>query len=65
MRNVTIVVPVSMTSCQVSEKPKSGPVTAHTITTAAASEKVDARPAAWEVRLASSPNAPWRVCQHP
>ena len=29
-----MVVPVLMTSCQVSEKPNSGPVTAHTITTA-------------------------------
>ena len=36
-------------------KPKRGPLTAHTITTAAASIKVDARPAAWEVRFASSP----------
>ena len=30
IRKVTMVVPVLMTSCQVSEKPKSGPVTAQT-----------------------------------
>ena len=29
IRNVTIVVPVLMTSCHVSEKPNSGPVTSH------------------------------------
>ena len=32
IRKVMIVVPVLMTSCQVSEKPKNGPVTAHTTT---------------------------------
>ena len=36
-------------------KPNSGPVTAQMITTAAASAKVEARPAAWAVRLANSP----------
>ena len=30
IRNVTMVVPVLMTSCQVSLKPKTGPVTIHT-----------------------------------
>src|SRR6185369_838175 len=30
IRNVTIVVPVFMTSCHVSENPKTGPVTPHT-----------------------------------
>ena len=29
IRNVTIVVPVLMTSCHVSENPNSGPVTSH------------------------------------
>jgi hypothetical protein len=46
MRKVTIVVPVLITSCQESEKPKSGPVTAQTTTTPTARMKVEARPAA-------------------
>jgi hypothetical protein len=50
-----MVVPVLMTSCHVSEKPKSGPLTAHMITTLTARMKVDARPAAREVRLARAP----------
>ena len=29
IRNVTIVVPVLMTSCQVSDQPKNGPLTPH------------------------------------
>ena len=41
----------------VSEKPNSGPVTAQTMTTAAASANVTARPAAREAALASSANA--------
>jgi hypothetical protein len=40
MRKVTIVVPVLMTSCQVSEKPKKGPETAQTRMTATAARKV-------------------------
>ena len=36
MRKVTMVVPVLMTSCQVSENPKTGPVAAHTMMTATA-----------------------------
>ena len=39
-----MVVPVLMTSCQVSEKPKSGPVSAHTATANTASAKTHARP---------------------
>ena len=35
IRKVTMVVPVLMTSCQTSEKPKIGPVTAQTTTSAA------------------------------
>ena len=41
-----MVVPVLMTSCQVSEKPKIGPVTAQAATTATASQNVFALPAA-------------------
>ena len=33
IKKVTIVVPVLMTNCHVSEKPKNGPLTAQTITT--------------------------------
>src|SRR4029453_274474 len=50
-----MVVPVLITSCHVSEKPKSGPLIAHTKTTPAARIKVDARPAASDVLLARSP----------
>ena len=39
IRKVTIVVPVLMTSCQVSEKPNSGPVKAQAMTTASATPK--------------------------
>jgi hypothetical protein len=38
------VVPVLMTSCQVSDQPKSGPETVQSRTTAIASTKVDERP---------------------
>jgi len=44
IKKVTIVVPVLMTSCQVSDQPKSGPETAQSRTTAIASTKVDERP---------------------
>ncbi len=44
MRKVTMVVPVLITSCQVSLKPNSGPVTNQTTITAAASMKVLGRP---------------------
>jgi len=39
IRNVTIVVPVLMTSCHVSDQPKNGPVTAHRATARIASTK--------------------------
>src|SRR3954452_7461857 len=55
MRKVTIVVPVLMTNCQVSENWKSGPLMPHATTTPAANRKVEARPAASEVLLAKSP----------
>ena len=45
IRNVTMVVPVLMTSCQVSEKPKIGPVTAQTRTTPSASPNAHELPA--------------------
>jgi hypothetical protein len=56
IRKVTMVVPVLMTSCQVSEKPKSGPVTAHTRMTATAARKLTEWPANAEVRVAKSAN---------
>ena len=55
IRNVTMVVPVLITSCHVSENPKSGPLISHTMTMPAAVMTVEARPAASEVLLASSP----------
>src|SRR3954451_7240964 len=51
-----IVVPVLMTNCQVSEKPKIGPVIAQTTITSTASINVVARPAASDVLFAASPN---------
>src|SRR4051794_20010287 len=56
IRNVTIVVPVLMTSCQVSEKWKNGPVIAHTTTVPSASAKTQARPTSREVAFATSAN---------
>jgi hypothetical protein len=56
MRKVTMVVPVLMTSCHVSEKPKSGPVTAQTMMTSTASAKVAGRPVARAVHLAKRVN---------
>src|SRR5215218_9109406 len=53
IRNVTIVVPVLITSCQVSLKAKRGPVTAQTTITATARKKVSGRPVAWAVHLAN------------
>jgi hypothetical protein len=53
IRNVTIVVPVLMTSCHVSLKPKKGPEMAHNIRTAVASENAPGRPAARDVHLAN------------
>src|SRR5262245_6281051 len=45
IRNVTIVVPVLMTSCHVSEKWKIGPVTAHARMTATATANAQELPA--------------------
>src|SRR5256885_754689 len=44
IRNVTMVVPVLMTSCQVSENLKYGPATAHNTTTRHAPMKTHVRP---------------------
>ena len=40
MRKVTMVVPVLMTSCQVSENPKNGPLTAQTMISPRATRNV-------------------------
>jgi hypothetical protein len=53
---VTIVVPVLMTSCQVSENPKTGPVIAQTRTTPTANTKVEGRPVCLAVRCAPLSN---------
>ena len=45
IRNVTIVVEVLITSCQVSLKPNSGPVSAQTITNVVAVRKASGWPA--------------------
>ena len=52
MRNVTMVVPVLMTSCQVSEKSKSGPVIAQTTITVTARMNAQGDPVASDVALA-------------
>jgi hypothetical protein len=46
IRKVMIVVPVLMTSCQVSENPKTGPLTPQTMTMAQARMNVTGFPAA-------------------
>ena len=51
-----IVVPVLMTSCQVSLKPKIGPVIAHRTTMAAARANVDRRPESCAVFFANRVN---------
>ena len=56
IRKVTMVVPVFMTSCHVSEKPKGGPVTAQAAMIAAASAKVAGLPAVRAVHLAKLVN---------
>src|SRR6266446_5038497 len=58
IRNVTIVVPVLMTSCHESEKWKIGPVTAHTSTTARAAMNAQWLPTASETRHANALNHP-------
>jgi hypothetical protein len=52
IRNVTMVVPVLTTNCQVSEKLNSGPVTAHTMMIAQAAMNVSGCPAAVAIQVA-------------
>ena len=52
MRKVMMVVLVLMTSCQVSEKPKSGPVAAQTTMVAIARTDAQGEPTATEVLCA-------------
>jgi hypothetical protein len=56
MRNVTMVVPVLMTSCQVSLYRKNGPVISQASITATAPAKVRGRPASRDVALANRVN---------
>ena len=56
IKNVTIVVPVLITSCHVSENPNAGPEAAHTKTTMQQIMKATACPAAWETVSAIWPN---------
>ena len=65
IRNVTTVVPVLITSCQVSEKWKSGPVAAHTITISAAAMKAQGVPTAFEVRWESLRKNSCKACVPP
>ena len=51
-----MVVPVLITSCQVSLKPNSGPVTIHASTTSSASTKLNGLPAKREAALAKRVN---------
>lgn len=46
IRKVTMVVPVLTMSCQVSEKPKKGPLTAHAMMTSTQSRNAIGRPVA-------------------
>src|SRR4051812_6207047 len=56
MRKVTIVVPVLITSCQVSLNPNRGPVAAHTTMTAAAAVNADGLPMVRAVAFANREN---------
>ena len=56
IKKVMIVVPVLMTSCQVSLNPKSGPVTAHAATTETAIMKVTGLPVILAVNFAKREN---------
>src|SRR5687767_8491424 len=53
MRKVTIVVPVLITNCHVSEKPKRGPVAAHSRMTATAAVNVTGLPLMTDADLAN------------
>src|SRR5215216_6728791 len=53
-----MVVPVLMTSCQVSDQPNTGPVIAQTTTTAQASTKAVGDPTCRSIQRANRSNAP-------
>ena len=57
IKKVTIVVPVLMTNCHVSENWKTGPVIAQATIDPNAMAKVDARPHCWDVHCATAPKA--------
>jgi hypothetical protein len=57
IRNVTMVVPVLITSCHVSEKPKNGPEIAQTTTVPRARAKTQALPTSREPTFATSANS--------
>ena len=61
MRNVTIVVPVLTTSCQVSEKPNSGPLAAHTKTTQNATRNAAGEPTMPDTLCASLRNSSFKA----
>lgn len=56
IKNVTIVVPVLITSCHVSLKPKIGPSVAQTITVRLAKAKAMGRPVTWATNFAKRVN---------
>src|SRR5262245_18575790 len=64
IRNVTIVVPVLMTSCHVSEKPKYGPVTSQTTTASAARPKAADSPVRRATAAESCSRRDPRGCFH-
>ena len=57
IRNVTMVVPVLITSCQVSENPKKGPEIAQTTTVPRARANTQALPTSREPTFATSANS--------
>jgi hypothetical protein len=57
IRNVTMVVPVLITSCHVSENPKNGPEIAQTTTVPRARAKTQALPTSREPTFATSANS--------
>jgi hypothetical protein len=59
IRKVMMVVAVLITSCQVSEKPKSGPVAPQTTTPASASMKAPGLPASSDTPWAKAVNLRW------
>src|SRR4051794_8208299 len=65
MRKVMIVVPVLITSCQVSLKWKAGPVIAHTMIVPIASMKVMGRAEAWAAQRASRSNQEMELSTFP